>query len=1097
MNRHKHLKKWFCIVLCVAFGLTVAGGVAFAQETAEPVQNVCNEGCVLETGHRGDCVAGAEEDVGTEGKTPEPTAQASTGLVTEPLPSQSQQPAGASQQPAVESAATQEATAFGLAEGAQVPVPANENTITTVEDLKAALQAGGEIVLGGDIAIADSTKFTITKDTVLDLNGYTLESAYSGANFSLIDVKDASFTLRDSGENGVLKAGNYGIKLFNNSSLTVASGTLEAVKNAAIDTDSYQKNTDVKLNIEGGTVRSGSSNGAIILRMEDSSAVNMTGGRVESTGGGAGFLLMPSSYSATTFMTFDMTGGEIVSQGNGITGRAYEGTIGGNAKIEAQRQAISGGDSTLKPQGASVKVQDNVKLVGGISMLGDAHLEISGGNITYSGYPAVSLKGNSTALISGGEITCTYNSSGNRGSAVKVDQKANCTVTGGTLTATGASNAVALWVEGTDAAANVSGGTLTGHSRSEAIFAPANANVEVTGGTFSSDVSDYVDESAGGLVPNPDGDGFIVAEYAAEAGGQKYVSVQDAVNAANGGTVILLKNTTESITVPEGTTVTLDLATFTLTNEANQHTITNKGTLTISGSGTVDNVSHARGALVNNGTLIMESGKLTRSKEAGVQGSNGGNSWYVVDNNGGTMTMKGGSVVNTSGYSSLIRNINNATFNMAGGELENTFIALKNDDNGIMNVTGGSVSTTAAGGSAIQNWGDLTVSGGVLNAVDGARAIYASAWDERYQSNTVILDGAQINGGILIKADEDYPASTEQPFVTIQGGNISGDVLVGDKGDLTVENGIFNGTIGTEDTGRIGISAGTFAVKPDDSYISPDAVFVKYMAQGADGVYYVGTEEEVKEKLAGAKAGDVIDILQWDGLALDVPEGVTVINDTDGAITINGQTVEPGKEYVGPAEPGTKKITYTDPATGVTLYAEPGTVPEGAYLGVKPIAETDTAYANAKELLKDKAARFVLYDITLLDADGNAIQPEGTVIIGIPVPEEYDTENLAGHRINDDKTTSEYGVAVQEGMAYLQTEHFSLYALAEKGTTGSGAGAGTTGDTTQSNTTTGGTAPKTGDAADMTPYILLVLAAGITVAVLSVVLYRQKKRYEK
>ena len=91
MNRHKHLKKWFCIVLCVAFGLTVAGGVAFAQETAEPVQNVCNEGCVLETGHRGDCVAGAEEDVGTEGKTPEPTAQASTGLVTEPLPSQSQQ----------------------------------------------------------------------------------------------------------------------------------------------------------------------------------------------------------------------------------------------------------------------------------------------------------------------------------------------------------------------------------------------------------------------------------------------------------------------------------------------------------------------------------------------------------------------------------------------------------------------------------------------------------------------------------------------------------------------------------------------------------------------------------------------------------------------------------------------------------------------------------------------------------------------------------------------------------------------------------------------------------------------------------------------
>lgn len=72
--------------------------------------------------------------------------------------------------------------------------------------------------------------------------------------------------------------------------------------------------------------------------------------------------------------------------------------------------------------------------------------------------------------------------------------------------------------------------------------------------------------------------------------------------------------------------------------------------------------------------------------------------------------MEGGKIVNTSKFSSLIRNLN-ATFNMKGGELENPFIALKNDDNGKIAMTGGTISTTGEGGSAIQNWGSLEMSG--------------------------------------------------------------------------------------------------------------------------------------------------------------------------------------------------------------------------------------------------------------------------------------------------------------------------------------------------------------------------------------------------
>lgn len=198
----------------------------------------------------------------------------------------------------------------------------------------------------------------------------------------------------------------------------------------------------------------------------------------------------------------------------------------------------------------------------------------------------------------------------------------------------------------------------------------------------------------------------------ASVDGVKYTTVQEAINNANGKTVLLLQDVTESVTIADSTTVTLDLAGHTLTNVEEKHTITNNGTLTITGNGTVDNVSHGKGALVNKGTTTLLNGTLTRSKEAGTDPkTNGGNSWYVIDNNGGTFNMEGGKVLGTSGYSSAIRNLQ-ATFNMRGGEIVNGFIALKNDDNGIINMTGGIITTNNATGSAIQNWGQLTMTGG-------------------------------------------------------------------------------------------------------------------------------------------------------------------------------------------------------------------------------------------------------------------------------------------------------------------------------------------------------------------------------------------------
>ena len=287
---------------------------------------------------------------------------------------------------------------------------------------------------------------------------------------------------------------------------------------------------------------------------------------------------------------------------------------------------------------------------------------------------------------------------------------------------------------------------------------------------------------------------YALDNAVAIVGDIEYATVQEAINNANGKTVTLLKNVTESVEIAKNSTITLDLAGYTLTNKEGSHTVTNKGTLTITGNGTLDNVSHGRGALVNNGTATLVNGTLIRSKEAGTDPkTNGGNSWYVLDNNGGTFTMEGGKVFGTSGFSSAIRNLQ-ATFNMKGGEIVNGFIALKNDDNGVINMTGGVVTTENETGSAIQNWGQLTMSGGTLNAkTEGSKAIYTLSWDDKYnQVSTVISDNAIINGDVKIDVDG---TPTKLPEFTINGGTINGDIEDVVGGKITITAGKVTGEV--------------------------------------------------------------------------------------------------------------------------------------------------------------------------------------------------------------------------------------------------------------------------------------------------------------
>ena len=327
-------------------------------------------------------------------------------------------------------------------------------------------------------------------------------------------------------------------------------------------------------------------------------------------------------------------------------------------------------------------------------------------------------------------------------------------------------------------------------------------------------------------------------------------TLQEKITAAeNGDTVSLSEDETGSITVSAGKDITLDLAGHKLTNTADSHTVTvEKGaTLTVMDSsvaktGTIDNTSHQKGAVVNNGTFVLNSGNLTRSREASKYDEEkksdiaNGNSWYVVLNHG-TMTVNGGKVFfsesNIGYFSSLIANgwytgLENteetpASLTITDGEFTGGKITIKNDDYGVLNIRGGTFSQSDARHFCIYSCNDATISGGTINGTVGCGGYEREDQSSYEQGKLVISGDTQVKGGIQ---------TFDNANVSISGGTFTNTYLyVGaNTANISVTGGSFtkaeNRTTGLvfqakNTNGTCAISGGTFSENPGAEYLKP------------------------------------------------------------------------------------------------------------------------------------------------------------------------------------------------------------------------------------------------------------------------------------
>lgn len=327
-------------------------------------------------------------------------------------------------------------------------------------------------------------------------------------------------------------------------------------------------------------------------------------------------------------------------------------------------------------------------------------------------------------------------------------------------------------------------------------------------------------------------------------------TLQEEINTAEkGATVSLSEDETGSITVSAGKDITLDLAGHKLTNTADSHTVTvEKGaTLTVMDSsvaktGTIDNTSHQKGAVVNNGTFVLNSGNLTRSQEASKYDDEkksdiaNGNSWYVVLNHG-TMTVNGGKVFfsesNIGYFSSLIANgwytgLENteetpASLTITDGEFTGGKITIKNDDYGVLNIRGGTFSQSDARHFCIYSCNDATISGGTINGTVGCGGYEQEDQSSYEQGKLVISSDTQVKGGIQ---------TFDNANVSISGGTFTNTYLyVGaNTANISVTGGSFtkaeNRTTGLvfqakNTNGTCAISGGTFSENPGAEYLKP------------------------------------------------------------------------------------------------------------------------------------------------------------------------------------------------------------------------------------------------------------------------------------
>ena len=503
----------------------------------------------------------------------------------------------------------------------------------------------------------------------------------------------------------------------------------------------------------------------------------------------------------------------------------------GNANGKGASLVRVGDDSVAKYPGLNIKggtfTQDNFIVI----KVDSGDLFLNGGTLNSTDSYAIedwhraTIKG---GTVNGAVAAWTYNGGHN----------SDLTISGGTV------NGNVLSVnygsaEGKKETVTITGGTVNGEldTRSydpatgdlTSINDAAKATIKVTGGTFSSDPTEYVVEDSG-VTKNADGTFGVAKAYLAMVGDTSCYTMDEAFKAqtASGKPIVLLRDYTTGSTFNSGSinrTVDLNGHTWTCTgtdansaafeiNYANASLTVKNGKIV--SSQLVGLIPSASGGTItyDNSSLTFEGVEMSTTATSGIE-TNGNNTNDSVTLKNSTLNVPNGFGIYFPSSGTLT--IENSTINaktmgvqVCAGSLEIT------GDKTAINVTGDPVPKTENDG-AIQDGaaisivnrtgykglGDVTVTGGTFTAKAGNDAIKAYNWANNTEAEFTAKDNVAVTGGTFSsQVPSKYVAADKR--VRVDNAN---------SYTIVTNGGITSGTYTEEPT----VAPGYKAVKNDDN----------------------------------------------------------------------------------------------------------------------------------------------------------------------------------------------------------------------------------------------------------------------------------------
>ena len=464
-------------------------------------------------------------------------------------------------------------------------------------------------------------------------------------------------------------------------------------------------------------------------------------------------------------------------------------TLGNNIPVESNRSILYANGGTITVDGAEISNTADANYNLGCAQ-NDGTINVKSGTITGNNgdRATLSIDSGSTAEISGGKVISTGSSviAAKGGSTVTVSGNAVVETTVTTLPR------VAIFTEGSDSKIIVNGGTIKSASEAavdaneggsvtitdgtitsptgiDAVTTSGTGTASVSGGSFSSDVSEYLEE---GLEQDDEGN---VVENVIDTEAELRAAI------ANGGEVVIGGDIPLSAAITISNTVTLKSdsdVTVTANGVTDVFTVTSGGNLTLGNNISVE--SNTSILYANGGTITVDGAEL-----------NSENSIYALG------------YANDSG----VINVVSGTVSCSGDK-----VTLDIDDGSTATISGGTVFSKDSSAIAVRNGSTVTVGGDATVETTASSALAAIF---TYDANSKVI----VNGGTIKSANDAAVDANEGGSVTITDGTLTGGTGVD--------------AVTTSGTGTASVSGGSFSSDLPDEYIVPtDKTLVKNETTG-------------------------------------------------------------------------------------------------------------------------------------------------------------------------------------------------------------------------------------------------------------------------